>query len=162
MAMDFNKLKVQLKKDNLALIVGGIFVLGLIFAAYTYFNKGGNVEDKIKKNAQRVEDIIASKTERDGAAVVNNTNSTEQKAVLSAGTQNSESAVWTANQYNKGDIVSGSYTVKSGDTLWQIAVAVYGDGSQWTKLLSANSGSVGFLPDGSQALIVTGQVLLIP
>jgi nucleoid-associated protein YgaU len=157
--MDFNKFKAQLSKDNLALIVGGIFVLGLIFSAYTYFNKGGNVEDKIKKNAQRVEDIIASKTERDNKTVASGA---EQNAVLSADTANADNVVWTANQYKKGDIVSGSYTVKNGDTLWQIAVAVYGDGSQWTKILGANSGSIGFLPDGSQALIITGQILLIP
>jgi nucleoid-associated protein YgaU len=158
--VDINKLKQQLSKDNLALIVGGIFVLGLVFSAYTYFNKGGSVSDKIKNNAQKVEDIISSKTQRDNVA--NNTqNSNDQNAVLGSGAENTDS-VWTANQYKPGDIVSGSYTVKRGDTLWQIAVAVYGDGTQWTRILTANSSNVGFLPDGSQALIITGQVLQIP
>lgn len=32
-----------------------------------------------------------------------------------------------------------SYTVKSGDTLWQIAEQVYGDGSMYMKIFEANS-----------------------
>lgn len=33
---------------------------------------------------------------------------------------------------------SGTYTVKSGDTLWGIAEAVYGDGSRYTELMERN------------------------
>ncbi|MDT8320864.1 MAG: LysM peptidoglycan-binding domain-containing protein [Xanthomonadales bacterium] len=32
-----------------------------------------------------------------------------------------------------------SYTVKSGDTLWQIAEEVYGDGARYMKIFEANS-----------------------
>lgn len=68
---------------------------------------------------------------------------------------------WRATDYVKGDIKAGSYEVKLGDTLWEIAEAVYGDGSQWTKILENNSTTVGFLPNGSQALIIPGQFLTI-
>lgn len=74
----------------------------------------------------------------------------------------STSTTWIANDYVKGDITEKPYTVKSGDTLWEIAEGVYGDGSLWVNILQANSGSVGFLPNGSQALIFPGQVLQIP
>ncbi len=69
---------------------------------------------------------------------------------------------WVANDYVKGDISSGNYTVIDGDTLWEIAEAVYGDGTMWTKILDANKSDVGFLPNGSQALIVVGQTLVLP
>lgn len=72
-----------------------------------------------------------------------------------------QTGVWRATDYVKGDINAGTYQVKLGDTLWEIAEAVYGDGAQWTTILSKNSTSVGFLPDGSQALIVPGQFLTI-
>jgi len=68
---------------------------------------------------------------------------------------------WRATDYEKGDIGIGEYEVQLGDTLWEIAEAVYGDGFMWTKILNSNKGSIGFLPDGSQALIDVGQVLSI-
>jgi nucleoid-associated protein YgaU len=39
-----------------------------------------------------------------------------------------------------GSTSSGNYTVKKGDTLYSIARSRYGDGKQWTKIVSANPG----------------------
>ena len=154
-------------KDNLALIVGGIFILGLVFAAYTYFNKGDSIEDKIKRNADRIDDIISSNTERDGEDAGDKDGSEaeemeDRNEVLGTGGPVSETLYWTANDYEEGDISGNSYTVKSGDTLWEIAEAVYGDGSEWVKILNANSSDIGFLSNGSQALITAGQVIVLP
>lgn len=68
---------------------------------------------------------------------------------------------WRATDYEKGDIGIGEYEVKLGDTLWEIAEAVYGDGYQWTKILDTNSVNIGYLDDGIQALIIPGQILII-
>jgi hypothetical protein len=68
---------------------------------------------------------------------------------------------WRATDYEKGEIGIGRYEVKLGDTLWEISEAVYGSGFLWHKILDANSSSIGFLPNGSQALIIPGQVLVI-
>lgn len=54
--------------------------------------------------------------------------------------------------------VAKTYTVKAGDSLWDIAAQQYGDGAQWTKLLNANSHVI----DGNGSLIYPGQVLTIP
>lgn len=70
--------------------------------------------------------------------------------------------VWVATDYEEGDIEKGTYTVVKGDTLWEIAEAVYGNGLMWKQILAANSDSIGFLPNGSQALIFPGQSLLVP
>jgi hypothetical protein len=68
---------------------------------------------------------------------------------------------WRATDYEKGDIGIGEYEVKQGDTLWEIAEAVYGSGFLWTKILDSNHSNIGFLPDGTQALIFPGQILVI-
>lgn len=51
-----------------------------------------------------------------------------------------------------------TYTVKSGDCLWNIAKKYYGSGSDYTKIYSANKGTIG----GNPNLIYPGQVLTIP
>ncbi|MCD8209176.1 MAG: LysM peptidoglycan-binding domain-containing protein [Bacteroidales bacterium] len=51
-----------------------------------------------------------------------------------------------------------TYTVVSGDCLWNIAKKFYGDGSQYTVIYDANRDVVGSNPN----LIYPGQVLTIP
>lgn len=51
-----------------------------------------------------------------------------------------------------------TYTVKSGDCLWNIAKKYYGSGLDYTKIYSANKGTIG----GNPNLIYPGQVLTIP
>lgn len=51
-----------------------------------------------------------------------------------------------------------TYTVKSGDCLWNIAKKYYGSGSDYTKIYNANKGTIG----GNPNLIYPGQVLTIP
>lgn len=51
-----------------------------------------------------------------------------------------------------------TYTVKSGDCLWNIAKQFYGSGSDYTKIYNANKGIIG----GNPNLIYPGQVLTLP
>lgn len=51
-----------------------------------------------------------------------------------------------------------TYTVKAGDCLWNIAKALYGKGSDYTKIYNANKGTIGSNPN----LIYPGQVYTIP
>mgnify|MGYP001564071054 CR=1 FL=1 len=55
-------------RENLALIVGGLFVLGIVFATYTYFNKGVDIEQPTQETSpsalERLKEIIASNTSR--------------------------------------------------------------------------------------------------
>lgn len=58
----------------------------------------------------------------------------------------------------KPEQTSKTYTVKPGDCLWNIAKAIYGKGSDYTKIYNANKGVIGSNPN----LIYAGQVFTIP
>ena len=58
----------------------------------------------------------------------------------------------------KPEQTSKTYTVKPGDCLWNIARAIYGKGSDYTKIYNANKGVIGSNPN----LIYAGQVFTIP
>ena len=143
-------LKNEKTKDFVAGLVALVFVLTAGYLALNKFNnKSGNTElgqggDVTTEETSENQTSDRSLTSSESTGDVAGTNSVSW---------------WVANDYKSGDISKGSYTVVSGDTLWEIAEAVYGNGSMWTQILSANSGSIGFLADGSQALIMPGQVL---
>lgn len=148
------------KKDLQAFIVGGIFILGLVFATYNYFNRNSAVTEpgaetaKEEKSAlEKIKDLLSSSTEREEES--------EQPLGTGGPVEPYDYNIWEATDYKAGDIAKGNYMVVSGDTLWEIAEAVYGNGTEWTQILEANSSEIGFLPDGSQALIMPGQVLTI-
>lgn len=168
-------------------VVGGIFiVVGLILIIYPL------ISDRIDINLPDIFDRkddgkISSETleEDDDTADDNNdttddvsddgktSSDTTQREDTSSSSNSIEKAAgtlaiinktgrWRATDYVFGDISKGSYEVKLGDTLWEISEAVYGDGNQWRTILDKNPTQVGFLPDGSQALIIPGQFLTIP
>lgn len=49
----------------------------------------------------------------------------------------------------------GTYTVRKGDTLWSIAVRVYGNGQRWQDIASAN-------PSVNPKRLIVGQQLALP
>ena len=51
-----------------------------------------------------------------------------------------------------------TYVTQDGDTLWDIAVRYYGDGSRWPEIYHANQGTIGSDPN----VIYSGQTLTIP
>ncbi len=142
-------------KDGLSLVIGGIFILTLVFAAYRYFNKGKS----ITQDKDTIESVFRKELgDLNGEGITE----TNEGQALGTGGPVTTAQVWIATDYKEGDIEGATHTVVSGDTLWEIAEAVYGNGSEWIRILDANSDSIGFLPNGSQALIVPGQVLRLP
>lgn len=136
-------------KDGLALVVGGLFILALVFATYNYFNKGNQGE---LGEGGAFETILDEKE----------TGGISGQALGTGGSVVATEDTWVATDYQEGDISGPTYTVKSGDTLWEIAEAVYGSGFEWHRILEANSDDIGYLLNGSQALIMPGQVLTLP
>lgn len=182
-----NKNQPKSANDGLALIVGGLFVLALVFATYSYFNRtpsvvtdtsdtqgisttntGSNTADQEMSLTERIKELFNSSdssTQGDvngDGATSKTTPNTVDKETTTESTAMTDSTFWVANDYTQGEITGNSYVVKDGDTLWEIAEAKYGDGTAWTRILEANSADVGYLPSGQQALIFAGQTLVLP
>lgn len=134
-------------KDFAAGLIALIFVVTAGYLALNRFNEGDKTSLGTGGEDKATESVSSDSTIREDGTVAGTTD-----AVI----------YWVANDYEYGDIQTGSYTVVSGDTLWEISEATYGDGTRWLDILNANADSVGYLPDGSQALIFVGQTLLIP
>ena len=153
------------EKDGLSLIIGGIFILTLVFATYNYFNKGREKSNEDENKTSFIESIFKNNSgdlNGEGAQEDKDVNEEESDSVFGASVNQQTESMWVANNYEKGDIEGDTYKVVEGDTLWEIAEAVYGSGFEWGRILEANKDSVGFLSNGSQALITAGQVLDLP
>lgn len=75
-----------------------------------------------------------------------------------ANADGSISATGSVRQTAKQSVSGGnSYTVQKGDTLWDLAVKNYGDGSKYTKIYEANKQNI-----TDPRLILPGQQILIP
>lgn len=157
-------------KSRLAAVGAGILVIIAGFLVYNYFSNVGKKEGVLEEAA--VTEEVSEEGEEAGEPE-EVTGEEIQEATDEGLTQEemeeaegkggpAPSYFWTANDYQQGDISGGEYTVKEGDTLWEIAEARYGSGFEWTKIRDANSDQIGTLPNGSQALIVPGQVLTLP
>ena len=140
---------------NLRPVVLGILIVVAGFATFNIFNKFAPGE------VNTTEETVAQ-TDENKDKNTEMVADTHDEAVLSQSTSKTQSTTtnWTANNYEQGDIESGSsYTVVRGDTLWEISEAAYGSGYDWHKIEEAND--IKYLPNGNP-LIVPGQVLIIP
>jgi len=170
---------VEPQRNTLAAIAAGVLVVIAGFLVYNYFSRVGReaeppvvseAEPEVTEEAAIFEEgeinipepgeFAVEDVENEGLvireeATANEEGSSEVTAPTVAG-------IWTARDLAPSSIEDGSYTVQSGDTLWEIAEARYGTGFDWGKVLEANKDSVGFLPNGSQALIEVGQTLVLP
>ena len=172
---DIGEAGIEPQRSTLAAIAAGVLVVIAGFLVYNYFsNVGKDTEPEVGQEAaifteedETGLDIPEPGTiEEDGGIVFEDTeivdetnedtsSDSETAAPVVAGT-------WTLSDHEPNSISGDSYTVKAGDTLWEIAEARYGTGFDWGKILEANKDKVGFLPNGSQALIEVGQTLVLP
>lgn len=182
-----NEAQEQKYRDRIALIVSLIFVGAIALLGYRFLNNSSNVQTAFYNlsESQRTEsdesNILATNTERDieieadseglkldstNSFFIDSAEAQEDATIQQNDSSTSDSSVfsqWVANDYNGGEIsAGGEYQVKQGDTLWEIAEAAYGNGADWVQILNANQDSVGFMPNGQQSLIYSGQTLVIP
>ena len=129
-------------------------------------DSNGGVSEDIKPVEQKTSDVNTKSEEivekKDEVKTIENNKPVENKTeVPSADTKIIAKNSYGLNDYTFGDIKQGQYTVRDGDTLWEISEGVYGDGFQWVKIVSNNSSFISSLPNGEMALILTGQTLML-
>jgi LysM repeat protein len=82
--------------------------------------------------------IANYKDVKDGTITENGgTNTNKVNGVTSS---TSSSSTSTGSSTASSSSSTRYHTIKSGDTLWDLAVKYYGDGNQWTKIQKANGG----------------------
>ena len=163
---------IEPQRNTLAAIAAGVLVVIAGFLVYNYFSRvGRDAEPEVTEEAAIFEEgeinipepgEIAGELNEEGLVVREETEAGEEEKGSSEATAPTVAGVWTARDLTPNSVSEDSYTVQSGDTLWEIAEARYGTGFDWGKILEANKDSVGFLPNGSQALIEVGQTLVLP
>jgi len=164
------------RRNTLAAVAAGVLVVIAGFLVYNYFSRVGQpgrvgTGEEVSLSEEgltlpRPKGLTGEEGAVAGELAEGATTNEAAKGATAAETTAPETTItteaWTANDLAPNSISDGSYTVQSGDTLWEIAEARYGSGFDWGKILEANKDKVGFLPDGSQALIEVGQNLVLP
>ena len=150
-------------KSRLAAVGAGILVIIAGFLVYNYFSKVGEGDNVLQEGAQTEQMAEGKESNGEEEVMGEDLQDATDEGTTQEGTGGPEpSYYWTATDYQEGDISGEQYTVKEGDTLWEIAEARYGSGFEWTQIRDANSGQIGMLPNGTQALITPGQTLTLP
>lgn len=175
--------RLRIKPWVLQVIGGAFILLGLFFIVYPFFadRVSINLPDFLERDQEMAEgdesndqeDADGQEDDNDdenedgqiagGESTRRDTASTPTSIARAESTAAiiNQTGIWKATDYVESDITTGTYQVRLGDTLWEVAEAVYGNGAQWQQILEANSADIGFLANGSQALIVPGQFLTI-
>jgi nucleoid-associated protein YgaU len=169
----------NLYQSYVGFILGAIVVIVLGFLVASFLTKNANkigqigtgekttAQDQISVNANQytVKDgdslsSIAQQTYGQEAMwlVLATKNNIENPDLIYSGTKLDMPSKADA-QTAFGNLTSTSYQVQSGDTLFDVAQRVYGDGSRWMSIARANN--VGYLENGNP-LIFSGNTLTIP
>lgn len=164
--------KIKINESVVSMILGAVVVVLAGLLAYNYF-RGQNISQQVTGTDEgeltapaatmalpTTHTVIAGETlwsiaEKyfsDGYSYlkVAQANNLENPSVIEPGQKLIIPGVKTQSA-----ITENSYTVASGDSLWQIAVRAYGDGYRWTDIAKANNLI-------SPSLIHAGNVLIFP
>ena len=153
--------KLNPNKNLATAVVTGLLIVSLGLLSYRYFNKSPKPEIGSGTSTEQPF-TIPEETNPSQENEIKPNQSVFTDLNAKSGNQSVAASMWVANDYKSGDVSGSQYVVKAGDTLWEIAEGRYGSGAEWTKILRANSSTIGFLSGGSQALIVPGQTLALP
>ncbi|OGC58580.1 hypothetical protein A3A70_02210 [candidate division WWE3 bacterium RIFCSPLOWO2_01_FULL_42_11] len=169
---------LQVSRNSLTVLITGILIIIAAFVTYNFFaNRSNEAKNNPDVSVAQLQDELNKKDEGKSDSQQKPATDQDTTGGISGGSLGTtdvnldkatggpvagvESA-WIATDMVPNSITVASYQVQTGDTLWEIAEARYGSGYEWTKILSANINNVGFLQNGSQALIAPGQSLVLP
>lgn len=169
---------LKINENLISTVLGGVVVLLMAVMIFNYFKSVNRTGVLTEEAAVKVEDVtksdenvyevkagdelfkIAEKVYGDGYKYVEiaKENDIKNPDEIEVGTKLKLPKLESKQVYAAKPTVSGQYTVVSGDHLWKIAVAQYGDGYAWVKIYDANKKLIGRNPNE----IEKGMVLALP
>lgn len=158
--------KLNKTKAVIIIIMLVVLVGSLSYAIYLRTSNDDTSDEKVvslndeqnSSSDEKNSSSIGDEGAQDSAVAIEDEEGISDEKGEVAGVQ-FDPSTWKATDYKQGDIEGEKYTVKSGDTLWEIAEARYGSGSDWHRIFDAND--IEYLPNGNP-LIIPGQVLVLP
>ncbi len=157
-------LQILKEKSPMAVALATLLLLLFSFFIFRYFGTNKSLSDKL--NGEGAKDVVVEESTDEEAQLQNKNNDEsnknmqgEQDSTVQKNLNGQDLSTWVANDIQPNTLKGKTYTVKYGDTLWEIAEGYTGNGANWVQIAQANN--ITYLPNGNP-LIVPGQVLVIP
>ena len=164
--------EIKPTKSTVAAVAAGILVVLAGFLAYNIFSKPAAPQTLTPEQAGQTAQPATGENQAtpnaaagdNGTGLTTPEQTTQPTPQNQTGTSTPETTVatstaWVPLAHTTGSISGTEYTVKSGDTLWEIAQGRYGSGYEWFRIAEAN-GIVN--NEQGHPLIYPGQVLKLP
>lgn len=154
--------EIKPTKSAIAAVAAGFLVILAGFLAYNLFSKPKTTPTLTPEAAITQEGQPAENTpsvDQNTPAAPANQPAAQPEVKPTPAVAGENTGAWVARAIDSNSLSGDSYTVKSGDTLWEIANGRYGSGFEWKKIADANNVSYNSL---GKPLIFPGQVLKLP
>ena len=158
--------EIKPTKSTVAAVAAGILVVVAGFLAYNIFSKPTTPTTLTSEPAQEQQEQPVASENKDNVSDQEQTAPSQPASETAPATKQTPSeatttntSTWTPLAHAAGTISGSTYTVRSGDTLWEIARGRYGSGYKWHLIAKANgvkNSALGY------PLIYPGQVLSLP
>ncbi|HHH14261.1 MAG TPA: LysM domain-containing protein, partial [candidate division WWE3 bacterium] len=116
---DLNALK---DKSPMAVALATLLLLLFSFFVFRYFGTNKSINDKL--NGEGAQDVVIEESTDEQANVDSESNGESQdnqnQGAVQGSTAQQETSVWVANDIEPNTLQGKTYTVKRGDTLWEI------------------------------------------
>ena len=163
---------IDLKTKPTKGLIAGVAVVALLivagFISFNLFFKSSTPKTITPEPETINETVLGSETTPSAEASpspnqpqgqTNGQSSTQTNTSPSGQVQGQTTSTWTAVYHTGGSISGESYTVKRGDTLWEIARGRYGKALERQKIADANNISFDSL---GHPILHSGDVLKLP
>ncbi|MCX6784104.1 MAG: LysM peptidoglycan-binding domain-containing protein [candidate division WWE3 bacterium] len=158
--------EIKPTKAAVATVAAGILVIIAGFLLYNFFAKPSTPTQVSTTSGENTPEVQSASTPEASQAELQPAPSDVTTPTPAIATEPSTSqplsastSDWVALSHDIGSISGDTYTVQSGDTLWELSQGRYGSGFDWQKIAIANNITYN---DLGKPLIYPGQVLTLP